>query len=293
MRWLVLSWMSFFVVLTSATAQAQTPATPEQHAEEVAEEIPAEEPEDPVTLDISAGLVLNTGNTENMTLNAGGNFSYTTLPHHVELELAYVLGLASQGFSDKTAENFNARGRYDFFFDPMNAVFIAARFRWDQFAGVAPRSSAQAGYLRNFFLEQEGKHRLWGEIGYDFTYDVYDYSRIDTMGTDPAALLNSQAIHSARAFIGYDNHVADNLTFRTGLEFLINLNFGVFRTDPDGVQYHGYEDVRFNWENALRINIVGNLLAELKFRMQFDNVPTFGAKKLDTLTQVNLVYTLL
>jgi putative salt-induced outer membrane protein YdiY len=292
MRWL--GFVTVVWILSSSTAMAQDqPAVVEQHTEEVAEEIATEAPEDPLTLELSAGLVMNTGNTENFTLNAGGRFDYTSVPHHLELEAAYVLGLANEDFADKTAENFNARGRYDFFLDPMNALFLAARFRYDQFAGLAPRTQGQAGYLRNFILEKEGKHRLWGEIGYDLTVDVYDYQLLDTMGADPAALLSDQAIHSARLFLGYDNHIADNLTFRTGLEFLINLNFDVFRTDPDGTQYHGYEDVRLDWENALRINIVGNLLAELKFRMQFDNVPTFGAKKLDTLTQLNLVYTLL
>jgi putative salt-induced outer membrane protein YdiY len=236
---------------------------------------------------------MNTGNTENLTANAGGRFEWTGVPHHVELEAAYVLGLANDDFGDKTAENFNARGRYDFFFDPMNAVFLAAKFRYDQFAGLAPRTQGQAGYLRNFLLEDEGKHRLWGEIGYDITVDVYDYQRLDTMMTDPALLLNDQVIHSARVYLGYDNQVADNLTFRTGAEFLINLNFDVFRTDPDGTMFNGYEDIRLNWENSLRINIAGNLLAELRFNIQFDNVPTFGAKKLDTITQLNLIYTLL
>jgi len=133
------------------------------------------------------------------------------------------------------------------------------------------------GTNENIIRAAEGKHRLWTEVGYDLTVDVYDYDLLDTMGADPATLLADQVIHSARVFLGYDNSVAENLTFRTGAEFLLNLDFDVFRTDPDGTQYNGYEDIRLNWENALRINIVGSLLAELKFNMLFDNVPTFGA----------------
>jgi len=290
LRWLCLG-IFLCSVLPASSAWAQ-PAAVEEHAEEVAEPV-AEAPEDPLVLEISAGLVMNTGNSENLTANAGGRFAWTALPHHVELELAYVLGLANEDFGDKTAENFNARGRYDFFLDPMNALFLAARFRYDDFAGLAPRTQGQLGYLRNLIRANEGKHRLWTEIGYDLTGDIYSYDRLDTMGADPTTLLGDQIVHSARLFLGYDNHVADNLTFRTGAEFLINLNFDTFRTDPDGTSYNGYEDIRLNWDNALRVNIVGSLLAELKFTMLFDNVPTFGAKKLDTLTQVNLVYTLL
>ncbi len=281
------------VVSTSGQARAQdAPAAVTQHQEQVAAEAPEES--DITTWDVSLGAVLSTGNTESFTANAGSHFRLVRLPHSVEAEISYILGLANDGFSDKTAESLNFRARYDYFFDPLDAVFLAGRVRQDDFAGLAPRLQAQLGYLRNFLLENEGKHRLWGEIGYDLTYDHFNYDLLDI---DPAVDRTMLAVelvaHSARLFLGYDNSVSDNLTFRTGLEVLVNLDPNTVQTDPDGTEHAGLEDVRFTWESALRVNIVGSLLAELKLRMQFDNLPTFGASKLDTTTQLNLVYTLL
>jgi putative salt-induced outer membrane protein YdiY len=276
-----------------AVAAQDAPAAVAQHQEGVAA-APAEEETDVTDWDVSAGAVLTTGNTESFTANAGSRFRLVRLPHSVEAEIAYILGLANDGFADKTAENLNFRLRYDYFFDPMNAIFLAGRVRQDDFAGLAPRLQGQVGYLRNFFLEEEGKHRFWGEIGYDITYDRFNYDRLDLdPAIDPATLPSELIAHSARIFLGYENAVSENLVFRTGLEVLVNVDPSVIQTDPDGTEHTGLEDVRLTSESSLRVNLVGNLLAELKLRLQFDNLPPLGAQKLDTTTQLNLVYTFL
>lgn len=282
------------------TAAAQQPAGVEQHTEHVAE-APAEPPPSPFSWDIAAGGVLTTGNTQNLTFTAGSHFRFTELPHNLELEVAYVLGLSGANYGTTNAHNLNARGRYDYYFDEMNAVFLAARFRQDEFAGLAPRIQGQVGYMRNFLRENDGKHRLWGEIGYDLTGDVFTYERVVGPGTacDPAmGRPCDQLVHSARLYLGYTNEVNENLTFRTGLEVLVNLNPDVVATTPAGDEITGLEDVRVNWDAALNIKIVGNLQAELRFLMLFDNVPVgiatdAPANKLDTTTTLNLVYTLL
>jgi putative salt-induced outer membrane protein YdiY len=305
--WFVIA--TFAVSLGLASTASAQPAAAAQHEEDVAE-APAEPPPDPVLWDLAAGGVLTTGNTENLTATLGSHFLWAELPHSVEAELAYILGMSGDGYDTKNAESLNLRARYDYFFDEMNALFAAARFRYDEFAGLAPRLQGQLGYLRNFFRENEGKHRFWGEIGYDITADTFKYDRLNIDPMVLPTLPSDQVTHSARLFVGYDNHVTETLTFRTGLEVLINLDPSTIARTPDiidpdtmmvtemGRDVSGLEDVRLNWENALRVNIVGNLQAELKFVMLFDNVPVgiqtlTPAKKLDTTTTLNLVYTIL
>ena len=152
--------------------------------------------------------------------------------------------------------------------------------RGSPFAGLSPRVQGQVGYLRNFFKSDEGAHRFWGEIGYDLTYDRFDYDLLDIdPAIDPATLPDHQIVHAGRVFIGYDNHVDENLTYKTGLEGLFN------------VQEPG--DFRLNWDNALGTKIAGNLQAELKFTLQLDTEPVQGASRLDTITTLNLIYTLI
>jgi len=257
----------------SATAPAAAqPATVEQHTEAVVEAAPEE---DTTSLNVSAGMVLTTGNTESFQLNAGSRLELVRGMHSFQAEASYVLSLAGDSYGTETANNVRGRLRYDLFFTPMDAVFAAAMIRRDPFAGLNPRVQGQIGYLRNFLKEEN--HRFWGEVGYDLTYDRYDY---DLLPVDPAmdpTLPDHQVTHSARLFVGYDNHMSENLTYLAGLEGLLNVE--------------DLADLRLNWDNAVRTSIGGNFQAELKFSLLFDNVPVRSAKKLDTTTQLALIYT--
>ena len=118
---------------------------------------------------------------------------------------------------------------------------------------------------------------------------------VDALRAASVSMTMQELLDKRQDFIqAVQNAVAEDLTFRTGVEVLINLDPNVVQTEvaEDGtmIERVGFEDVRFNWETNLRVNIVGNLLAELRFLMQFDNVPAAGAQKLDTITQLNLVY---
>ncbi|MEM9188900.1 MAG: DUF481 domain-containing protein, partial [Myxococcota bacterium] len=126
-------------------------------------------------------------------------------------------------------------------------------------------------------------------VAYDVTIDNYNYDTVD--GDDgspmPDQRFQDDVVHSARLYVGYINQLSENVRYRTGVEGLLNLE------EP--------EDLRLNWDNALAVAIAGNLQAELKFTLLFDNRPpgaetpdpTDDAEKVDTTTTLNLVYTLL
>ncbi|MEM9190224.1 MAG: DUF481 domain-containing protein [Myxococcota bacterium] len=152
------------LLLSASSAGAQDAVA--QHTEGVAEAAPSE---DKTALVVTAGGVLQTGNTESLQLNAGARFELVRGIHSLEAEVAYVLGLGEDfDFDDPTANNFNARARYDLFFTPNDAGFVAGRIREDRFAALAPRIQLQVGYLRNIFKlvpteeDDTREHRLWG-----------------------------------------------------------------------------------------------------------------------------------
>ncbi len=249
---------------------------------------------------LTAGGVLNTGNTRSFTLSAGTNFQLIRGPHSFLAETAYNQSAANvfdtttmmdTGF-ETNARNLNSRLRYDYFFTPLDAAYVSVRHRWDTFAGLDTRLQNQIGYLRNFF--RQDTHRFWGEVGYDLTYDNFDPdplldpaeiqgNGIDDDGDgliDGADTLDgSEIVHAGRLYLGYMNHLNDHVLFETGGEVLFNF--------VDG------QDIRFNYDARILATLASKLQLELKFRMQFDNVPVQGKEPLDTTTVANLIVTLL
>ena len=295
---------SLALTLLATASVAAQPSDPEQLTERADEDRPEE---DVTSWALSAGAVINTGNTQSWMLNAGTNFRVVRGRHAVGAEWAFNYGRANLPGDDRdayvdTVRNSNARLRYDFYLTELDALFLAVAHRWDTFAGLDTRLQLQAGYLRNFF--KEANHRSWVELGYDMTYDNFDPEAIQdpdtamdpscdpTMGAPmdvadrPANCQadTTQIVHAARVYLGYENALNENVRFLTGLEGLLNLE--------------QIEDLRLNFDAALRSTIVDSLQVELKFKLLFDNVPALqvdgtSREKLDTTTTVSLIYTLL
>ena len=229
---------------------------------------PPEEPK--LVWNAAVGAVLNTGNTENVTLNGGTHFVTVQGRHGVAADGKVVWGKSrTDAQYQNSAFNINLFGRYDFYLTRMNALFMAAAYRHDEFAGLSHRSQGKAGYLRN--LVKTKTQRFWFEVGYDLTYDIL-YRSTET----------DDIVHSARGFVGYTSGITDALDFRTGVETLVNVE--------------NARDVRVTWDNALTSQLVDQVSLELKVLLQFDNVPVVAEagqpprEKLDTLTQLSLVY---
>lgn len=274
-RWLLASALS----LAAALPASAQPAALEQHNEEVKAELFQA---DVTALNASVGGAFNTGNTEAWQLNTGSVFDLVRGRHGLGLSMSFAYGranVAGDGTDDMldTVRNLKARGRYDFFLTPMDALFLAAAYRWDTFSGLDARVQGQVGYLRNFFKEE--KHRFWGELGYDVTYDNYDPDPLPDPATMGAFLDGDDVVHSARLFLGYDNQINEQVMFLTGVEGLLNVE--------------NLDDFRLAWDSALRSAIGEGFNLELKFTLLLDTEPVPGAKKVDTATIVNLIYTLL
>ncbi len=277
--------------LVPGLAVAQAPAADTQHAERVA----ARADEDDVRLTLTAGSALTYGNARNFAVNLGGDFLVRMGQHAFTAQIQWVYGLASlrdtatMVFSPwaDSANNLTWKLRYDFFITPDDALFIAHRGRRDPFAALEPRIGAQIGYARNFFREEN--HRMWGEIGYDFTYDHFPMAlQVGVDDMNMPVLSTDRSLHSLRLFIGYENRLNEVLTYVTGLEALMRLD------RP--------EHWRFEWINQLRSKLADWLQIGLDLTGRLDSLPPGQAEAwneapvqptqmLDVLVTLNLVGT--
>ncbi len=266
------------VIASAAAAVSTAQAQPTVASQWFAPRLTGDDAPPPLVWNAAAGAVLNTGNTENLTVNGGSHFAMLRDKHGVGADAKVVWG-ASQLDDDrafeKTAFNINLFGRYDYYLTDNDALFVAAAYRHDEFAGLSHRLQGKTGYMRNFFKDES--QRFWGEVGYDLTWDVLFQS------ANPDLTENSyDTVHAVRGFVGYDNHITESLAFLTGVEILLNVE--------------NAEDTRVNWDNTLTSQLVDQLSLELKFLLQFDNVPVLDdngnpRKEVDTITQLNLIYT--
>lgn len=266
------------VGLLAPVASAQ-PEALEQHTEDVKAEVFQA---DATKLNASLGGSHSGGNTSAWQLNAASEFEMIRGRHGLGLTMGFAYGRADiqdDATDDMvdTVRNLKSRARYDFFLTPMDALFAAAVYRWDTFAGLDARVQGQVGYMRNFYKVEN--HRLWGEAGYDLTYDNYDPDPLPDPANAGQFLPGDDVVHSARLFAGYDNQLNAQLMFRTGLEGLLNVE--------------NLDDLRLAWDTSIRSAIGAGFDLELKFLLLLDTEPVPGAEKIDTTATVNLMYTLL
>ena len=267
-------------VLIAPLAHAQTP--PPAGTERATLAAPAHAQQ--ITANISAGATLNGGNTKSFGATVGGRFQLIRKPHQLTAEALFTY--LSARFADDnqvhpTATNIVGRARYDIFLSENNALFAALAPRNDRFAGLDMRLQVQAGYLRNLY-NPSANHRLWGEIGYDGTYD--NFSRFQPHGAPPRdTTMNpwpgkDDFVHSARLFAGYTNLLTPLATLNLGVEFLYD--------------FEDSKNIRLNPTIELTSSISANFKLSLLSRILFDNVPVDSTKeKTDYITTAQLVFT--
>lgn len=243
---------------------------------------PEAEAKDALELQILAGGAQATGNARSLSLTSSANFRIRREANQFTAVAAVNYGRASVdgGPVNETVDNQQARVRYDRFVAKSFGVFLAASGRRDYFQGLAFRLNVDPG-VAYYFVDEE-KQQLWGELGYDFQYDVrneYGLDKARAAGATGDEVEKTKSNHFGRAFIGYNNAINDVVTFKTGVEYLQGL------TD---MSYW-----RLNWDNQLSSKIGGNFSLATTFTLKYDNHPLLGVRNTDTMTAVSLVYTLL
>jgi putative salt-induced outer membrane protein len=263
---------------------ASTGSTELEGAGKFGEATVVEEETDATELLAAAGGILNTGNSRSLAATAAATFRVRRDIH--QFGAAFAGNYAQAAFDNDspiraTVGNVQGRVRYDIFFAKRWSVFTMVTARHDPFQGLALRLNVDPGVA--FYAIQKKPHRLWFEVGYDYQYDYRtDEARVvvDDEGTPTGEILAvDRHTHAARLFGGYSNHLSEAVTFDTGLEYLQSFLLG--------------RRWRINWDIALTAAIAQRFALATTFVMRVDNDPLPRIKKIDTVTALSLVVTIL
>jgi len=287
-----------FVLLAPSTALAQT-ALPKGTAKdesvskgktEVTSEgfqtaAKKEEAKDATELTINGGGLLASGNSRSFSVTGGLNHRLRRADNQFTLIAAANYSRASVGGApaEATVENLQGRARYDRFFAEHITGFLGVQARRDRFVGLDLRMQVDPGV--GYYFINLSNRVFWGELGYDFLYDIRrDDARVqkDAAGKpDPSKPLldKTMAVHSARAFLGYRYKINDGVSIASGIEFLQGLSATEVR--------------RVNGDMVVTSKFTASFSLATSFLLRYDSKPLPGKQNLDTITAVNLVYTLL
>jgi hypothetical protein len=233
-------------------------------------------------VNIAFGATINGGNTKSYAGNLGGRFGLIHDDHQLLIEALGTLGGARREGSltdvEWTTRSAVGRARYDVFLSLTDALFVAEAPRRDVQAGLNVRLQTQAGYLRNLFYFND-VHRMWTELGYDFTYDNYNYNGDDyaKAAANGMTLPTGGKVHSARLFLGYMNKLSPTANVNVGVETLYD--------------FQDWKNVRVNGIGELTSSLTHKFKLGLQSRVLFDNVPVTGKEKYDLVVVAQLIYT--
>jgi putative salt-induced outer membrane protein YdiY len=273
--------------LVSGRAYAQDPlGVPPPDAEKAAkgpdapkDALKIEKAPEGMTASVSAGGLSSSGNSKMLAFTGSGLFDarYGDNGYGASLVGNYGRSAVADEPMETTTENLQGRLRYDRYLLDDASVFLLTTGRHDRFQGLAFRLNVDPG-VKYLFVNRP-KTALWGELGYDFQYDVRtDEGREvrDDAGTLTDTLEKTDTDHSIRTFLGLRLAFNKDVTLSNGLEYL--------QSFIDSERY------RFNYDLLLSANIWGGLAFGAGFQARFDNLPLPDKKKLDTTTTLSLVY---
>ena len=247
---------------------------------------PPKESMDATELNIAAGGIFNTGNSRSIAITGMGKFLLRRSIHQFTAAAAGNYGQAALASRDdpatadidesdvrRTVSNAQGQLRYEVFFHERFSAFLMTTARYDEFQGLDLRLNVDPG-IAMYAIQQE-KHKLWFEVGYDYQVDV---RRVEALREAEALTMQDlervRQNHAARLFGGYTNNLSKYVTFDTGLEYLQSFLIGRW--------------FRFNWVNALSVQINNRFSLATTFTLRYDNLPLPGIQKLDTVTAVLL-----
>jgi hypothetical protein len=270
----------------------------------------AEEVKDVKAVDWSAtaeaGLLATTGNSQTVTLSAGGNATRVDPRNKLVLTVAFAYARATVLVPDDgngdgligpgeiaedattTANSSQLKLRYDRFLTDFDSLYATGMIGADRPAGKELVGGGQAGYSRRLFKDE--KHEVVAEVGYDFTYE-------DLAVGEPLA------IHSARLFSGYKGLVRADTSVEASVEALGNLN-----TLPTLPEESGpLDDTRVTGIAGLTTKLTAAVSFSFSFTVKYDRAPAPRApfpglmfepgfvplsEKTDTITKASLIVSL-
>jgi putative salt-induced outer membrane protein len=246
-----------------------------------------EKAKDTTELAISAGGLAASGNSKLLALTTASTFRLRREQNQFSALLAgnYTrTGPPGGGDSVTTVENIQGKSRYDRFISGEFGAFLGVQGRRDRFQGLNLRLQIDPGVF--YYFVDQASQQLWTELGYDLLHDIrrndalFDPvtgNRLNDAKGDPLA--KTKTVHSGRLFAGYSNKLNEAVTFTMGIEYLQALKDTTFW--------------KLNGDAAVTSKLGGRFSLATAFSLRYDHEPLPGKQKLDTITSLSLVYTML
>jgi putative salt-induced outer membrane protein len=229
---------------------------------------------DVTTAAVSAGGQLSTGNSRLSAATVAADYQTRFSDNGIGLSLLGNYGESATPTSDLhiSAQNVQGRARYDRFLLDRLSVFLINTGRHDRFQGLDFRYNLDPGV--KYLFVQEPATNLWGELGYDFQYDI----RRDDARTEPdgTRLPKTATDHSTRVFLGFTNAFNDAVNLTTGVEYLQSV--------VHATKY------RVNFAALFTAKVGAGLAFGAGFSARYDHDPLPDKKRLDTQTILSLIY---
>lgn len=231
-------------------------------------------------LQLSAGALASSGNARLLALTGAGRFRARRDDNQLSLAVAGNRSSSSPKPNEPmqtTLSNVQGKVRYDRFLGADFALFLSLSGRNDKFQGLMLRENLDPG-LAYYFLDTPA-HQLWTELGYDLQHDLRYQAKLNAAAEQGMYLDKTDTRHSTRLFLGYNSSINKAVALTTGAEYLQGI--------PDTKYW------RFNWDVGLNSSISNSFSIATTFSLRYDHAPLPAVRNTDTITAVNLVYTVL
>lgn len=207
--------------------------------------------------ELTAGLIMTSGNSETTTSNGKLTLGYVTGPWEHSSYLSFT---QARDEEQTTAERYTAGYKVDFSFTDTDYVYFSADWQKDLFASVTERTVETVGYGRRIF--NTDAHQLDLEAGAG--------ARQNEFAEPPGSS-------------------SDELVGTVGLDYAWTISPTSKFTQTLLAEY-GDSNTYTESVSQLKLSIVGNLFAALAFTARHNSVVSEGNEKTDTETSINLSY---
>lgn len=215
------------------------------------------------------GAIFTTGNTESLNVSGASDTVYRVGRFQNSWRLgAYfnrITGTTSSTQSVGTIANYIfGVYRMDYYFLPLTTVFVGGGGYTDEVKGIDIAWQGFTG-VSHYFVRTDNVSFNFA-LGYNFTYE-------DRMAPDP-----TKKLHSAFGELNYIQKYNDYVSFSQGVTALESIN--------------ETNDFRINSDTELTVKLYKILSFIAGYHIRFDNEPTTGRKKLDTIADLSLGITI-
>jgi len=223
-------------------------------------------------------------------------------------------------WADST-DNIQGKLRYDRFLTNDASLYLQVTGTHDTFQAVTFRLNLDPGFKYLFVSLPSTK--LWGEIGYDFQYDLHysNESNLEQAGAggltldangDPYLISQTDTIESSRLFAGFYHAFNKEVSLSTGLEWLqgfggsngqppaaaagyssacttASMLMGLMCVDPVTISL---KSTRINFDALLAASVGGGFSVGVGYSMKYNSAPLPGKVDVDMSGTFNLIYAL-